>query len=290
MANVRDFQYIAEIARYGGISKAAEALYLSQPTLTKFLQRVEQEVGTPLFHRVGKKLIPTPAGEVYVEKAKSILSLNNQLDQELDDLLSMRRGNIRVGTTAGRADYLVTTILPPFIRRYPGIRVLLTMGHTEQLLKMIFNNELGIVLSNYAEEQPALDHEYIGEEELVLAVPGDSPLLAGAERREGFRFPVTTPEQWRDEPFVLPSIISRSRQLAQDYFPSGWQSVAAAVQAGLGVSIFISVPLGASGRVAYLSLGEGEVPRQRVAVITRKGFYLDEAHQAFIRLLRESYA
>ena len=279
MANVRDFQYIAEIARYGGISKAAEALYLSQPTLTKFLQRVEQEVGTPLFHRVGKKLIPTPAGEVYVEKAKSILSLNNQLDQELDDLLSMRRGNIRVGTTAGRADYLVTTILPPFIRRYPGIRVLLTMGHTEQLLKMIFNNELDIVLSNYAEEQPALDHEYIGEEELVLAVPGDSPLLAGAERREGFRFPVTTPEQWRDEPFVLPSIISRSRQ-----------TVAAAVQAGLGVSIFISVPLGASGRVAYLSLGEGEVPRQRVAVITRKGFYLDEAHQAFIRLLRESYA
>lgn len=302
MANVRDFQYIAEIARYGGISKAAEALYLSQPTLTKFLQRVEQEVGTPLFHRVGKKLIPTPAGEVYVEKAKSILSLNNQLDQELDDLLSMRRGNIRVGTTAGRADYLVTTILPPFIRRYPGIRVLLTMGHTEQLLKMIFNNELDIVLSNYAEEQPALDHEYIGEEELVLAVPGNSPLLAGAERREGFRFPVTAPEQWRDEPFVLPALVSRSHRLAQDYFRSvgvqprvvaeiaGVQTVAAAVQAGLGVSIFISVPLGTSSRVAYLSLGEGEVPRQRVAVITRKGFYLDEAHQAFIRLLRESYA
>ena len=43
MANVRDFQYIAEIARYGSITKAAEALYLSQPTLTKFLQRVEQE-------------------------------------------------------------------------------------------------------------------------------------------------------------------------------------------------------------------------------------------------------
>lgn len=302
MANVRDFQYIAEIARYGGISKAAEALYLSQPTLTKFLQRVEQEVGTPLFHRVGKKLIPTPAGEVYVEKAQSILSLNNQLDQELDDLLSMRRGNIRVGTTAGRADYLVTTILPPFIKRYPGIRVLLTMGHTEQLLKMIFNNELDIVLSNYAGEQPALDHEYIGEEELVLAVPGDSPLLAGAERRKGFRFPVTAPEQWRDEPFVLPALVSRSRRLAQDYFRSvgvqphvvaeiaGVQTVAAAVQAGLGVSIFVSVPLGASNRVAYLSLGEGEVPRQRVAVITRKGFYLDEAHQAFIRLLRESYA
>ena len=105
MANVRDFQYIAEIARYGSITKAAEALYLSQPTLTKFLQRVEQEVGTPLFHRVGKRFIPTPAGEVYVEKAHSILLLNSQLDQELDALASMRRGSVRVGTTAGRADY-----------------------------------------------------------------------------------------------------------------------------------------------------------------------------------------
>ena len=109
------------------------------------------------------------AGEVYVEKAHSILLLNSQLDQELDDLASMRRGSVRVGTTAGRADYQVSTILPRFARRYPGVRVLLSMGHTEQLLKMIFNNELDIVLSNYDGEQPALDHEFIGEEELVLA-------------------------------------------------------------------------------------------------------------------------
>lgn len=301
MANVRDFQYIAEIARYGSITKAAEALYLSQPTLTKFLQRVEQEVGTPLFHRVGKRFIPTPAGEVYVEKAHSILLLNSQLDQELDDLASMRRGSVRVGTTAGRADYLVSTILPRFAKRYPGVRVLLSMGHTEQLLKMIFNNELDIVLSNYDEEQPALDHEFIGEEELVLAVPGDSPLVAGAEKKEGFRFPVTKPEQWRDEPFVLPAVVSRSYRLAQEYFRrvgvqprvvaeiAGIQCVITAVKAGLGVSIFISVPLAPSDGIAYLSLGREDVPRQRVALITRRGFYLDEARQTFLQLLRDSY-
>lgn len=122
MANVRDFQYISEIARYGSISKAAEALYISQPTLTKFLQRVERETGVPLFHRAGKKLLPTPAGEVYVEKARSI----------------------RLGTTAGRADHTVSAILPRFARQYPGVRVLLTMGHTQQLLRMIYNNELDI--------------------------------------------------------------------------------------------------------------------------------------------------
>lgn len=301
MANVRDFQYISEIARYGSISKAAEALYLSQPTLTKFLQRVEQEAGGPLFHRVGKRFIPTPAGEIYVEKARSILLLSSQLDQELDDLAMMRRGSIRLGTTAGRADYVVSSILPRFVRQYPGIRVLVSMEHTEQLLKRIFNNELDVVLANYAGEQPALDHEYIGEEELVLAVPKDSPLVLGAQRREGFRFPVTSPDQWKDEPFVLPSAISRSYLLAQEYFRSvgvqpriaaeiaGIQFVIAAVQAGLGISIFTSVPVPPFRGIAYLSLGREDIPRQKVALITRRGIYLNEAHQAFLQLLREAH-
>lgn len=301
MANVRDFQYISEIARYGSISKAAEALYISQPTLTKFLQRVERETGGPLFHRAGKKLLPTPAGEVYVEKARSILLLSSQLDQELDDLAMMRQGSIRLGTTAGRADHTVSAILPRFARQYPGVRVLLTMGHTQQLLRMIHNNELDMVLANYAGEQSALDHEYIGEEELVLAVPKDSFLVRGAKREEGFRFPVTSPEQWRDEPFVLPSAVSRSYLLAQEYFRSvgvqprvaaeisGVQFVIAAVQAGVGISIFTSVPIPDFRGITYLSLGRKDIPRQQVAVITRRGIYLDEAHETFIRLLRESY-
>lgn len=302
MANVRDFQYISEIARYGSISKAAEALYITQPTLTKFLQRVEQETGAPLFHRVGKKFIPTPAGEVYVEKARSILLLNSQLDQELDDLAMMRRGSIRLGTTAGRADYVVSSVLPRFARRYPGVRVLLSMSHTEQLLRMIFNNELDMVLANYDGEQPSLAHEYIGEEELVLVVPRDSPLVRGARREEGFRFPVTAPEQWRDEPFVLPSAVSRSYLLAQEYFRSvgvqpriaaeisGVQFVTAAVHAGVGISIFTSVPIPDFRGITYLSLGRKDIPRQRVAVITRRGICPDEAHEAFIQLLREAHS
>lgn len=302
MANVRDFQYIAEIARYGSISKAAEALYITQPTLTKFLQRVEQEAGIPLFHRVGKKFIPTPAGEIFVEKARSILLLSSQLDQELDDLSMMRRGNVRLGTTAGRADHVVSAVLPQFARQYPGIRVLLSTGHTGQLLRMILNNELDMVLANYVEEQSALDHEDIGEEELVLAVPSGSPLIQSAQRLDGFRFPVTAPEQWRDESFVLPSAISRSYRLAQSYFRAvgvqphvaaeiaGLQFVIAAVQAGVGISIFTSVPLPSFRGVTYLSLGQKDIPQQRVSVITRRGIYLDEAHQAFIQLLRETYA
>ena len=77
MANVRDFEYITAIAQYGSISKASEALFLSQPTLSKFLQRVEKELGLPLFHRVGKRFILTSAGEIYVARSRSILELEH---------------------------------------------------------------------------------------------------------------------------------------------------------------------------------------------------------------------
>lgn len=113
MANVRDFEYITEIARYGSISKAAEALYLSQPTLTKFLQRVEREAGQPLFHRVGKRFVLTPAGEVYVARAKSILQLEHQLQQELSDLAAMRSGQHPPGSHRGPCQLYCPPSGPP---------------------------------------------------------------------------------------------------------------------------------------------------------------------------------
>ncbi len=301
MVNVRDFQYVAEIARWGSISKAAEALYITQPTLTKFLQRVEGEVGTPLFYRVGKRFLPTPAGELYIARAESILRLSQQLEQELRDLSALRSGSIRMGATAGRVDYIVTAVLPQFCRRYPGVRVLLGMHHTQQMMQMILNNELDILVANHDEEQPALEYEYLGEDELALAVPAGSPLAGAARQVEGFRYPVISPEDWREEPFVLPSIGSRSRSLAESYFQSvgvrprvvaelmGIQAVMSAVQAGVGVSIFTSVPYPSARELRYLSLGRRDIPRQRAAVITRRGIRRNEAQEYLIELLRRAY-
>ena len=218
MANVRDFEYIAEIARYGSISKAAEALYLSQPTLTKFLQRVEREAGQPLFHRVGKRFVLTPAGEVYVARAKSILQLEHQLEQELADLAAMRSGSIRLGTTAGRSSYIARQVAPLFRQEFPGVRLLLHISHTERLMKMMQNNELDMALANCDQDFPALSADPIGEDEMVLVVPANSPLVDKARRKEGFRFPVIGVEHWREEPFVLSASISHSYSLAMDYF------------------------------------------------------------------------
>ena len=180
MANVRDFEYIAEIARYGSISRAAEALYLSQPTLTKFLQRVEREAGQPLFHRVGKRFILTPAGEVYVARAKSILQLEHQLEQELADLAAMRSGSIRLGTTAGRSSYIARQVAPLFRQEFPGVRLLLHISHTERLMKMMQNNELDMALANCDQDFPALSADFLNLLAKRLPKAGTATPASGA--------------------------------------------------------------------------------------------------------------
>lgn len=301
MANIRDFQYVMEIARCSSISKAADALYISQPTLTKFLQRMEHELGMPLFHRVGKRFMPTPAGKIFIAKAEGILRLNGQMEQELQDLAAARNGFLRVGTTAGRLDYMIGTVLPEFKRAYPGIRVQLDMCHSHTLWEMVSNCELDIALANFDEEQPAVECTIISEDELVLVVRDDSALIGCAVEKEGFRFPVISTELWRNEHFVLPSSGSRSYRLVSNLFDmlhvepvisaeiAGIQGVIKAVQAGLGISMYACVPLPAGSGITYLSIDCKELPGEKTAVFTRKGYYLSDPARAFIDLLKRTY-
>ena len=106
--NIKDFEYIAEIAAQESISKAAARLYLSQPTLTKFLKKIEAEFDTPLFYRVGKKMIPTPAGQACVEKARRIIELNDQMNKNVKSLRDKSRGSVRIGTPRAGASFLST--------------------------------------------------------------------------------------------------------------------------------------------------------------------------------------
>lgn len=93
----RDLTYLLAIARQQNITRAAESLYLSQPTLSKFLKGLEGELGLPLFERLGYKYIPTYAGEQYIKKAKEILALKKELDQQMGDIIKNNEGYLKIG-------------------------------------------------------------------------------------------------------------------------------------------------------------------------------------------------
>lgn len=301
MANVRDFKYITEIAKYGSISKASEMMFLSQPTLSKFLQRVEKEVGMPLFHRVGKQLVLTPAGEIYVARSKSILELEHQMSLELEDLAAMRTGTIRLGTTAGRTIFVTHKVLPAFRKKYPNIRVVFYPRGNAELLQMMQNNELDFAVTNFTENVANFRTQIIGEDELVLVLPEHSPLVEKATPVRGSRFPVLPVEYWKDLDFVAPSSNSYSHSLIVRYWEQlgispkvtlecpDLRTIMEAVRIGLGVSMYVSVPCGLDSGIRYFNPGGTELPKLKTSLVYHPDVYYNEAQHALMKIIQECY-
>ena len=86
MIDFKELTYVVAIAKYQNITKAAESLYITQPTLSKFLQTLEKNLGQKLFRKLGNRFLLTYAGERYVSKAIEILNLKKELDQEMGDV------------------------------------------------------------------------------------------------------------------------------------------------------------------------------------------------------------
>ena len=115
--NVKDYEYIVEIARQKSLSEAANRLCITQSALTKFLQRVEAQLGTPLFHRIGKRFVLTAIGQMYVNKGLEIMRLDQEMEDELAKMRSDGADAIRLGYSMGQTSFIMDHLLPAFYKR-----------------------------------------------------------------------------------------------------------------------------------------------------------------------------
>ena len=119
----RELSYVIAIAKHHNITKAAESLYVSQPTLSKFLSSLEKDLGLKLFRKMGHKYMLTYAGERYVDRANQILRLKSELDLELADIIKRDVGVLNVAFAHMRCTYLLPETLPAFQKMHPNVKV-----------------------------------------------------------------------------------------------------------------------------------------------------------------------
>ena len=116
-------EYIVAIADYGNITKAAEALYITQSGLNQQLIRLEKELDTQLFYRTKRSLHPTQAGKIYIENAREILRIGRNTYLQLHDLNHNITGELSFGLSWEHGINMFVEIFPEFVKRYPGINV-----------------------------------------------------------------------------------------------------------------------------------------------------------------------
>lgn len=301
---LREYEYILAIARERSMVRAAQSLYISQPALSRLLQSVEAELGLALFERTGREMVLTPAGSVYVEKARQIVEMNAQLEKHMREKRQPVR-EVSIAYPMIRSDYFVNSVFPAFHHKLPevSLRVSITaQGRIrEHLAAADWPLALGIVTEEYAK---SLSYRLIDQEEMVLAVPKGHALEKAARPSAVCTYPLVEASDLADMPFILPPEHAFSGRFAIDYFAAHGIApqiamrlpltgpIAHFVAEGAGVAFVPSIPLKhmrLQDAVTYLSVQERSYSRA-VGVLFRHRYALRSEEEALIEVMRQVYA
>lgn len=164
----RQLHYITTVAEFKSITKAANALYISQPSLSHFISKTEDEMGVKIFDRNTYPISLTYAGEKYIQTAYEILRLNEELKRNFRDISESKKGRIRIGIPTERAGYMLPLVLPRYHEKYPEIEIKVFESKTENLIDSVLKGKTDFVIFPYHVEESSLVMETIYEEELLL--------------------------------------------------------------------------------------------------------------------------
>jgi len=199
----KQLEYMIQIAEENNITKAAQKLFITQSALNQQLLKLEKELGTQLFVRGRTNWRLTKAGEIYIDNAKKIVRIKTNTYDQINDLMDIQSGTIRIGLTPERGPEMFATIYPIFYKKYPNIIIEPIELTVKQQQHEIANGNLTIGFLTLENHQKSND-EYIqiGLEEIILAVPKAHPLshLGG---QYGETLPKISLECFKNDSFAI---------------------------------------------------------------------------------------
>jgi DNA-binding transcriptional LysR family regulator len=177
--DISQLQSFLEVAARGSFTKAAQALYITQPAVSQHIRALEAHHGVSLFERRGKGVTLTPAGRALQERARDFLDRWREMETLFEDFANLRRGKLVVASTAVIATYVVCPVVAAFMRAYPGVEVTFRHGNTFLVGRMVQDGEADLGFGGDSRLLPrALKSILVHREPLVLVTAPDNPLLA----------------------------------------------------------------------------------------------------------------
>lgn len=216
--DLREQNYVLAIARHGGIKKAAEELHISPPTLSVFLSSLENQIGLPLFDRMGRHFVPTEAGSLYIKAAGEMARLNESYEKQLADLKNETRGSIHIGIHPNRTLYLLADVMKRFAPSYPGIRLITHEESSASMFSKLLEGELDFIVNNRTHPDPSLVILPFYQDRLVMVLRADHPLADAGILFPGESAPWIDLAMFREETFILPSESQSTRRSADRAF------------------------------------------------------------------------
>lgn len=296
-ATLHQLKVFEATARHGSFTRAAEELFLTQPTVSMQVKQLTKAIGLPLFEQVGKRLYLTDAGRELFSTCQEIFQNLEQLEMTVANLKGMKQGKLRLAVIT-TTKYFMPRLLGPFCQRYPGIDVSLTVTNHERVIDRLANNQDDLyVMSQLPDNIDIKAHPFL-ENPLVVVAPCNHPLAK--EKNISLK-------RLAEEPFIMREPGSGTRRAFQKILDAEKLSVKVrlelgsneaikqAIAGGLGLSVLSRhTLLPENSDVTVLDVEGFPIPREWYVVYLAgkqlsvvASTFLEYLHDAAVKLAEE---
>ena len=291
--NLRDLKYLVALADHKHFGRAAAACYVSQPTLSTQIKKLEDELGVPLVERAPRKVMLTPAGRDAADRARRIVAEVEQMKEAARRSRDPESGTLRLGVFPTLGPYLLPHVVPELRERFPQLELLLVEEKSDVLLQRLREGKLDAALLALPLHDDQLHAEPLFEEPFVFAAPREHPLAAKG---------ALSMSQLSDETLLLLEDGHCLRDQALDvcrmagaderdgFRATSLETLRQMVAAGVGITLLpmlaVQPPVPASADIVLLPF-RGDAPFRQIGLVWRRSSAMGSLMQELAAELRQ---
>ena len=290
---IHQLEYFVAIVETGSFSRAAESCRVAQPSLSQQIKKLETEMGTPLFDRLGRKVVLTNSGRILLPRARRILQELQRINVDLHTQIEDGYGDLAVGFIPTIAPFVLPVSIRRFNDQFRSARITIHENLTDELLDKITAGELDIGITSLPIKNKLVKSEELAIEPLVLAVPQNFAGLKDSRIQvqdiNGLPFIAINEihclgeqvQSFCDQENVNLNIVCDTSQLS---------TVQDCVRSGLGISLVPNALAeeDCSGKIVYRHFSDAE-PSRRIAAVYHERRNLSNLGRGFIEIVRQAY-
>lgn len=292
-----ELKYIVAVARERHFGRAAEACFVSQPTLSVAIKKLEEELEVIIFERGGAELGVTPLGYRLIEQAQKVLEETDNLREIARQGQNPLAGPLRVGIIYTVAPYLLPLLMPHQIKLTPNMPLVLQENYTVRLLELLRQGEIDTAIVALPLPDSTFMVQELYDEPFVVAIPKNHPWsgrhsIDTAELKNETMLLLGSGHCFRDQVLDVCPELSRfsasSEGIQRTFEGSSLETIRHMVATGIGVTVLPATALGGSVQdsalLEYIPFSE-PIPKRRIAIIWRKSFTRKAAVDSLIQAI-----
>ena len=297
--NFRQLEVFVSIVKFHSFSKAAEELYLTQPTVSAHISTLEEEMGVQLIMRSTKAVYPSAAGAILYEYANNLLMMRDRTYYAMKNYPSMLTTTLDMAASTVPAEYVLPPLIASFNQQHPQVLFSVNEADSESVIRKVITDEVVLGFTGSAMYDDKCEFTEIARDRLVIVTPNSD------EYRDLPKddFPI---ESLRTSPFILRMLGSGTRKESDSYlincglnptdlhavaYFGSIESIKQALRAGMGISIMSEISVAELEEQGKVLVFRNENPfmHRHLYCVRKKGGQLPPAAELFVKYLKDAW-